>query len=74
MHPADINAALLKAGANQTRIAEKHNVSCNAVSSVIHGRMKSRRLANAIAKVTGIPVNTLWPGKYTKRQSLKLAA
>lgn len=74
MHPADINAALLKAGANQTRIAERFNVSCNAVSSVIHGRMKSHRLANAISKITGIPVNSLWPGKYVRRQKFKLAA
>lgn len=73
MHPADINAALLKAGANQTRIAEAYKVSCNAVSSVIHGRMKSSRLAKAISKITGIPVNTLWPGKYTRQKLMRAA-
>lgn len=73
MHPADINAALIKAGSNQARIAEALSVSNNAVSIVIHGRMKSLRIANAIATTTGISINKLWPGRYSDRH-LRCAA
>jgi len=66
MHPADINAALRKAGSNQARIAEQLRISGNAISNVIYSRMTSYRVANAIAKVTGLSVNTLWPGKYNR--------
>lgn len=71
MHPADIKAALQKSGSNQTRIADQLHISYNAVSSVIYGRMKSRRVALAVSEATGIPVEKLWPGKY---DSQKLAA
>ena len=70
MHPADINAALLKSGSNQSRIAEQLKISCNAVSNVIHNRMTSRRIATAISKTTGYPIEKLWPGKYTHSQRL----
>ncbi|MEW6314749.1 MAG: helix-turn-helix domain-containing protein [Pseudomonadota bacterium] len=75
MHPADIQAALLKAGTNQSRIAGGLRVSHNAVSLVIHGRGKSFRIAKAISRATGIPVNTLWPGRYQTphRQQRKAA-
>lgn len=64
MHPADIKAALEKRGTNQTRIAEAMKVSRPTITYVIQGRTKSRRIAEAISKATGIPVNKLWPGKY----------
>lgn len=67
MHPADIQAALIKAGSNQVRIAKTLGVSNNAVSIVIHGRMTSLRIARTIATVTGISINKLWPGCYIDR-------
>lgn len=71
MHPADINAALHKAGSNQSRIAEELKISCNAVSNTIYSRMTSARIARAVSRATGLPVEKLWPGKY---RSQKLAA
>lgn len=68
MHPADINAALIKAGSNQARIAESLGVSNNAVSIVIHGRMKSLRIAMAISKITSLSIHTLWPGRYVSQR------
>lgn len=64
MHPADINAALRKAGSNQACIARQLKISDNAISNVVHGRMKSRRVAEAIAKATGLTLNVIWPNKY----------
>lgn len=64
MHPADIKAALQKRGSSQTKIAETMNVSRSTITYVIQGRTKSRRVAEAISAVTGVPVERLWPGKY----------
>ncbi len=74
MHPADIQAALIKSGYSQARIASDLEVSHNAVSLVIHGRTKSARIAKEIAKLTKIPLNVLWPGRYVTREQLKKAA
>lgn len=64
MHPADINAALIKRGLNQTRVAELIGVDQSLVSSVITGRFKSRPVAAAIAGAIDIPLDDLWPGQY----------
>jgi lambda repressor-like predicted transcriptional regulator len=64
MHPADIQAALRKRGVSQADIARRLNITKAGISFVIHGRSKSRRVAAAIARITGIPVGELWPGVY----------
>ena len=74
MHPADINAALIKSGTNQTIIAEHLGISHVSVSHIIHGRSTSRRIAEAIAKATGLTIQQLWPGRYLPRRHQRLAA
>ncbi|MCL7420862.1 MAG: helix-turn-helix domain-containing protein [Methylobacter sp.] len=64
MHPADIKAALQKAGSSQVEIADECNVSDSAVNHVIYGRSTSRPIAEAISKKTGLSLNDLWPGRY----------
>lgn len=64
MHPADIQAALKKAGYSQTAIAEALQVSRTAVSHVLHGRGTSRRIAAYIAKLIAKSLSDIWPGKY----------
>lgn len=64
MHPEDIKAAIRKAGSNQTNIARALKRSRSTVAHVIEGRTKSKRVAKKIAEVTGLPLETLWPGKY----------
>lgn len=70
MHPAEINAEIRKAGATQTAIAETLGVSPATVSAVINGRIKSKRVASAIALVVSRSVVSLWPEKdsRTKKQ------
>ena len=74
MHPADINAALIKSGTNQTIIAEGLGISHVCVSHVIYGRSTSRRVAEAIAKATGFSLQQLWPGRYLPRRHMRKAA
>ena len=67
MHPADIKAALEKAGTNQMKIAKALKVTDSSVNHVIYGRSTSRRTADLIAKKTGIPLSMLWPKRYDKQ-------
>jgi lambda repressor-like predicted transcriptional regulator len=67
MHPADIQAAIKKAGHSQAAIAAELRVSRMAVSHIIHGRGKSRRIASRIAQLVAIPLSDLWPGMYQER-------
>jgi lambda repressor-like predicted transcriptional regulator len=64
MHPEDIKAALKKKGSSQVKVARTLKLSRSAVAHVIEGRSKSRRIADEISRVTGIPIDELWPGKY----------
>jgi len=64
MHPADINAALIKRGLTQRAIAKRLGIAPPSVSNVINNRAISHRVAKAISEAVGIPVDTLWPGRY----------
>lgn len=68
MHPADIKAAIEKAGSSQIAIARKLGVSDVAVNHVIYGRSTSRRIADEISRVTKIPLSKLWPGRYEPKK------
>lgn len=70
MHPADIKAAIEKAGSSQAAIARSllgkggKPITSGAVYLVIKGSSRSERIAAAISQVTGLPVSVLWPGRY----------
>lgn len=74
MHHEDIKAAIRKKGVNQAQIARHLEVSEMMVSKVIKGTDKSTRVAKAIAKIVGLPVDTLWPGMYAKKPASKRVA
>jgi lambda repressor-like predicted transcriptional regulator len=77
MHPEDIKASVRKNGHTLSRIAQsvsRTGVTKGAVSRVVHGSVKSRAIALAISKATGLPVSTLWPGKYPDLEKLDLMA
>lgn len=71
MHPAYIHAAIKECGLNQVRIAENLDVSPSTVRHVITGHTKSRRIAQAIAQLTGKSLEELWPGKYASKARRK---
>lgn len=64
MHWADISAALLKKGYTHTRLAKDYKLDRSTISLVIKGKRTSHDIAYAIAEVTGIPTEKMWPGKY----------
>jgi hypothetical protein len=63
MHPADIHAAIRKAGhslisvGQQVRGRHGKPVGGGAVWNVVHGRSKSRAIASVIESITGIPAD-----------------
>ena len=66
MHPELIKAAIRMKGSSVAAIANELQLSMSTVSSVMHGRGVSYRVARRIAEVTGLPMTTLWPGKYRR--------
>lgn len=65
MHPEDIKAAMRKNGVKPADLARHLGVSQMSVSNTLHGTTKSRRIANAIARIVGRPVGEIWPGRYS---------
>lgn len=70
MHPADISAAIRKAGHTNKSIGATvvgragRPVSEGAVWNVIHGRSRSDSIARAIAAAIGRAPADLWPALY----------
>lgn len=66
MHPELIKANIVMKGSSIKAIGKDVGVSGTCVSHVVHSRGTSTPVAQRISEVTGIPISTLWPGKYTK--------
>lgn len=67
MHPADIKAALQKAGYTQTRFAKEIGRSPFHVCIVIQGNRVSDYVQRELAKAIGLPVEKVFPERYKKR-------
>jgi lambda repressor-like predicted transcriptional regulator len=61
MHPADIKAALARAGYRQKQVAALCAVTPTSVNDVISGRSRSRAVESQIAALVGLPLSQLWP-------------
>ena len=68
MHPEQIKAEIRMNGTTPAAIADSLDLSAQTVSNVIHGRTKSKRCAETIAKLIGKPVSKVWPGKYDAKR------
>jgi lambda repressor-like predicted transcriptional regulator len=64
MNPELIKASLRIKFKTLSKFADALGVHPNTVYSVIDGGIKSKRVAQAIAKAIGEEPNKLWPGKY----------
>lgn len=60
----DVNALVKQACLNKSAIARQCGVSTAHLHCVVTGRTRSRRVAETIAALLGIPVKKLWPGVY----------
>ena len=64
MNPHDIKALLGKSGVLQVAVARETGVSPSMINAVIFRRVKSRRVASAIALAVDQPLSKLWPEIY----------
>ena len=60
MKPNEIKAALMLKGIKQGEIARMLGITAAAVSSVIAGRYKSKRVKLQIAKILSKSINEIW--------------
>jgi len=70
MHPADIQAAITKAGHTQEsliKLIRLKGKTPSMISHSIHSRYRSRPIESLISEVTGIPLQTLWPNWYPRQ-------
>lgn len=61
MHPSEIKAHIEKAGSSMSLIARALGVAPQSVRTVVYGHGRSQRIEEALSKVTGVPLSTLWP-------------
>lgn len=61
MKPNEIRAALLIKDVRPVEIANELEVSRAAVSSVISGNLKSKRIQEKIAGIIGKKIEEIWP-------------
>ncbi len=61
MHPADISAALKRAGFGQAELGRLLDVSKSTVNLVINGKGRSEKVESKISELTGLPLDVLWP-------------
>ena len=72
MKAVDIRIELLRRGYSNRKVAKALRLADTTVSNVISGNGKSRRVAQKIASITGIPVSRLWPGSYPQLELAEL--
>jgi Ner family transcriptional regulator len=64
-HPADIVAALRKAGWSLRKLSASHGYSPGALKNALHTRWpKGQRL---IAEALGLPPEQIWPSRYQSK-------
>ena len=68
MEPFDIKVLLLRKRVSQRSIAKKLGISTTAVSLVIHKRMVSNRIADAISAAIGLPKISLFPEYFDQKK------
>jgi lambda repressor-like predicted transcriptional regulator len=64
MHPADIAAALKRAGYTQKEVGDACGVGRGVANAVIRGVGRSKRVEEKIAELTGLSLGQLWPDWY----------
>lgn len=64
MHFEDVKASLRKENSSLSEVARELGVSRQAVSLVIRGAARSRRIERLIAQKIGKPVGEVFPERY----------
>jgi len=66
METYEIKAAIIGKGKQIKDLANTEGVTSSAVSQVIKGKTRSKKLRRAIAAVIGKPVSEIWPENTTE--------
>lgn len=66
--PLDIKIELLKKGVSMRKIAKHEQVSQEAISACVRGKLKSHRLRNAVASAIGKKVDEIWDTAPHRKQ------
>jgi len=61
-HPADVKAALAKAGYTFARIARENGFCSNSPNTVLWRGW--RRMERIVADIIGVEPETIWPSRY----------
>lgn len=64
-HPADIKAALAKAGYTFARIAREYGYVSNAPNGVLHKSWS--HMERIVSEILGVPAFKIWPSRYDRR-------
>uniref|UniRef100_C6E6U5 Putative transcriptional regulator, Nlp n=1 Tax=Geobacter sp. (strain M21) TaxID=443144 RepID=C6E6U5_GEOSM len=64
-HPADIKAALDKAGYSFARIARENGYRLNSPNVVLHRAWS--QVEQLVAKILGVQASEIWPSRYDRR-------
>lgn len=67
MSPHQVNAAIHDAGFTQRDVAKRLGVSAGHLNLVIRGKKTSRRVTVGIARLLKRPVDSLFPGRFSRR-------
>lgn len=63
MHPEEIKAALRMKGVTLAALADDLGISRSTVCLIVSGKGTSARVQNAVAKLLGKPVSSIWQPK-----------
>ena len=67
MHPAEIKAALEIAGFSLADIAREFETNRSAISSVVNGHGRSKRIEDRIVEIIRRPAAEIWPHWYGEK-------
>ena len=60
MHPEEIKAEMRMKGVTPAMLCDELNISAPAMSQVITGRAKSKRIQTRISEIIGKPISEIW--------------
>lgn len=67
MDPREINYLLSLRNYTQSRLAKELRIQPSAVSSVIAGRARSRKIETAVSEVLRLRRHRIWPDRYDEQ-------
>ncbi|KZX01018.1 hypothetical protein JL49_08180 [Pseudoalteromonas luteoviolacea] len=73
MKPTEIKQAISNKGYTLSMIADAMSVKPSAISSVVNGTGRSKRIAQAISKIIDKPIESIFPNVSSYTQPAEIA-